>query len=75
MWQKLTLFSLLLLIVNLLVFTVFGWQSLIAGADGYNIIMTSVFGRTEKVLDIIVLTTSVVLGIVSASWLFKFIYF
>ena len=73
-WQKLTLVALLLLIVNLGVFTIPCWQALIVGEDGFSIIMTQYIGLFEQVGDVIILTASLILGIASAVWLFKFIY-
>lgn len=74
-WQKLTLWSILLLLVNLLVFVVPSWQAFLTGRDGFPIIMTLYFGQLEQVLDIACMTVALILGIVSAVWLYRFIYF
>jgi len=74
-WQKLTLWSILLLLVNLLVFVVPSWQAFLTGRDGFPIIMTLYFGQLEQVLDIACMTVALILGIVSAVWLYRFIYY
>ena len=73
-WQKLALVSILLLATELIVFTIPCYLALIGGYDGFNVIMTSVFGLWEQILDVIVLSTTLLLGIISAVGLFKLTY-
>jgi len=72
---KLAVISILLLLTNLAVFTVPCWLAILSGVDGFEVIMTSYMGKIEQILDVIILTSSLLLGTISAVWLFKFTYF